>query len=617
MAQEVANAAPGGAAVAALAAVAASFADPSLDSVPSVGAVVYVGRDTRRSSPRLNALAVKGAQLCGAEVRDLGLVTTPQLHHVVRMRNVADGVASHRPGGLVPGSTGVEAGDAEKWASEAGYFEMLADAYVRLTSSTATPMPSREVVVDASGGVGALKLQPLQAAIHKAAAKAAAAMHTAAGKEAEAQRAEKRSKVAADGDAYSSGQGGVTGGVPVLNFVLVNGVDSEGSGLNEGCGAEFVQKGRQPPKGLLLQSGNNDGGDGSGGGGDGSSWQGRRLCSFDGDGDRLVYHFYDHSSSWHLLDGDKIATLFADFLGAEFRAAGLMPTQQGAELTGEEGGGRAGVGLAVVQTAYANGASSAYLRSQGLTLDFAKTGVKFVHHVALKHDVGVYFEANGHGTVLFQPHVVEALKAELARLTSLSPEGGGGRAVVALERLLAFHQLVNQAVGDALSDLLCIEAILAIRGWGSEEADGGSAGGAGGGGGGAHSSSSQRLGGVKEWDALYCDLPSRQSKLPVKDRTVVQCSADETQTTNPPGLQERLNELMAAPAADAVPGGISSSSGGGSEEPQLKRCFVRPSGTEDVVRVYAEAATQLLADALAVEAARAVFDFAGGVGARP
>ena len=27
------------------------------------------------------------------------------------------------------------------------------------------------------------------------------------------------------------------------------------------------------------------------------------------------------------------------------------------------------------------------------------TGVKYLHHEALKYDVGVYFEANGHGTV--------------------------------------------------------------------------------------------------------------------------------------------------------------------------------------------------------------------------
>ena len=36
------------------------------------------------------------------------------------------------------------------------------------------------------------------------------------------------------------------------------------------------------------------------------------------------------------------------------------------------------------------------------------------------------------------------------------------------------------------------------------------------------------------------------------------------------------------------------------------RCFVRPSGTEDCVRVYAEAATQDAADALAAAAIGAI-----------
>ena len=43
----------------------------------------------------------------------------------------------------------------------------------------------------------------------------------------------------------------------------------------------------------------------------------------------------------------------------------------------------------------------------------------------------------------------------------------------------------------------------------------------------------------------------------------------------------------------------------------------RPSGTEDVVRIYAEADTQDAADALATECARAVFDLAGGLGDKP
>lgn len=47
------------------------------------------------------------------------------------------------------------------------------------------------------------------------------------------------------------------------------------------------------------------------------------------------------------------------------------------------------------------------------------------------------------------------------------------------------------------------------------------------------------------------------------------------------------------------------------------RSFVRPSGTEDIVRVYAEAADQASADALAQTVRALVYKHAGGVGPEP
>lgn len=34
-----------------------------------------------------------------------------------------------------------------------------------------------------------------------------------------------------------------------------------------------------------------------------------RVASVDGDADRLVYYFVDDNNAFHLLDGDRIATL--------------------------------------------------------------------------------------------------------------------------------------------------------------------------------------------------------------------------------------------------------------------------------------------------------------------
>lgn len=64
-----------------------------------------------------------------------------------------------------------------------------------------------------------------------------------------------------------------------------------------------------------------------------------------------------------------------------------------------------------MQTAYANGSSTKYMREAlGMQVLLAKTGVKHLHHLAETFDVGIYFEANGHGTILFKDSLLERLR---------------------------------------------------------------------------------------------------------------------------------------------------------------------------------------------------------------
>lgn len=66
--------------------------------------------------------------------------------------------------------------------------------------------------------------------------------------------------------------------------------------------------------------------------------------------------------------------------------------------------------VGIVQTAYANGASTAFIRDKlGVEVVVTPTGVKFLHEEAVKFDVGIYFEANGHGTVLFSSKLLQRL----------------------------------------------------------------------------------------------------------------------------------------------------------------------------------------------------------------
>ena len=67
--------------------------------------------------------------------------------------------------------------------------------------------------------------------------------------------------------------------------------------------------------------------------------------------------------------------------------------------------------LGLVQTAYANGSSTDYIVNKlGVPVACAPTGVKHLHHKALEYDVGVYFEANGHGTVIFSDKAQQLIR---------------------------------------------------------------------------------------------------------------------------------------------------------------------------------------------------------------
>ena len=255
-----------------------------------------------------------------------------------------------------------------------------------------------------------------------------------------------------------------------------------------------------------------------------------RCASLDGDADRIVYYFIDQDDVFHLLDGDRIATLAALFIGDLAKSTGLSEKLK----------------VGVVQTAYANGASTDYITSHlKLPVVCTPTGVKHLHHAATKFDVGVYFEANGHGTVVFS-------ELALKRINKYEPKSPAQ--AEALETLRALTQLINQTVGDALSDLLLVEVILAHKSWGP-----------------------------KQWDLTYADLPNRLVRIEVRDRGIFKTFDAERKLESPPGLQNQIDALVG--------------------KYKNGRSFARASGTEDAVRVYAEAATRGEADELASKVA--------------
>lgn len=278
---------------------------------------------------------------------------------------------------------------------------------------------------------------------------------------------------------------------------IVNANVADITALNVGCGADYVKTGQQEPVGSNLQ--------------------GKLGASFDGDADRIVFYFTNGEGKFHLLDGDRIAILLADFIH------GLV-----GELENTS------VNIGIVQTAYANGASTKYIADVlKLPIVCTKTGVKHLHHAATEFDIGVYFEANGHGTVLFKPEFI-------TRLRNVKPSK-------ARDTLLLLSDLINQTVGDSMSDLLAV--IVALTYLNKSPAD---------------------------WFQMYQDLPNKLYKVLVKDRFMFKTTDAERKLVEPLGVQDKIDSIVS------------------SIDPKNGRSFVRASGTEDAVRVYSEASSQTL-----------------------
>jgi len=292
----------------------------------------------------------------------------------------------------------------------------------------------------------------------------------------------------------------------VLEVEMVNTGEGE---LNSGCGADFVKVSQGAPQGLEMV-------------------EGVRCVSVDGDADRVLY-YYKSAGGFRLLDGDRIATLLAGHIKHLLASSGLSDT----------------IKLGLVQTAYANGSSTEYISSSlGVPVSCVPTGVKHLHHKAMDYDIGVYFEANGHGTVVFSESAMKII----------SEKGG--------EKLCTLMDVVNQTVGDAISDMLVVECVLADKGWDCED-----------------------------WYKCYTDLPNRLGKVGVRDRTLVTTTDAERKVVTPAGMQDRIDKIV----ADYTRG----------------RSFVRPSGTEDCVRVYSEAETREGADLLNKRVSEMVVEMIG------
>uniref|UniRef100_A0A915Q0M9 phosphoacetylglucosamine mutase n=1 Tax=Setaria digitata TaxID=48799 RepID=A0A915Q0M9_9BILA len=407
-------------------------------------AKVFTAIDTRPSSKYIEEAAFCGAQYAKVGGRRLGLLTTPQLHYIIRCQNDS----------------------TYGYPTEAGYYAKVRNALAGLNFVTRCGRAYIPTLhLDCANGVGAQKF-PLVCIS--------------------------------------------------LSTLVVNLINNQEAQLNDQCGADYVKMEKKFPRNFDAVQ------------------VFERCAAFDGDADRLVYFYRDASNKCVLIDGDKIAALFAKYITERITGAGLSDVFT----------------VSVIQTGYANGNSTRFLKNEmGVHVRCVATGIKNLQREAIKYDIAVYFEANGHGTVYFSPRFYEIMRTIIHRDETDQK--------IEIRRLLYFSKLLNTVVGDAMTDLLAVEMLLKHYDWT-----------------------------VENWNSMYEELPNLQKKLKVASRSAIQMNVDETKCVKPQRLQ-RMIDTIVSKYADG-------------------RSFVRPSGTEDVVRIYAEASTNDDAKAIVSEVEIAV-----------
>lgn len=195
--------------------------------------------------------------------------------------------------------------------------------------------------------------------------------------------------------------------------------------------------------------------------------------------------------------------------------------------------------MGIICTAYSNGAFMKLMESEYkdiFTLEIAKTGVKFLKQAAEKYDIAVEYEANGHGKV----SVSDLLSVKISSLISYCMSSSD---ILLLELLNSFLALFNPTVGDSITVMLSVECSLKLLNYS-----------------------------IIDWTNIYSPLLFVYGKLVVKNKADFECIDNETMLIKPNKLQVFIDDIV----CDSNKNNFDS------------RCFVRPSGTEDVVRIYSE-----------------------------
>tara|TARA_B100000902_G_C27318915_1_gene923045 strand:- start:112 stop:1503 length:1392 start_codon:yes stop_codon:yes gene_type:complete len=261
-----------------------------------------------------------------------------------------------------------------------------------------------------------------------------------------------------------------------LSYKLINICINTYNLLNYEAGTDYIISNNKPPSNFMYD---------------------KLSCSLDGDADRFIFYYYDNKLN--ILDGDYIAILYVKMISK-------LLTKFKKKYS-----------FGYIHTPYTNKAIINYIKNSNpnISIECTATGVKNLHHKALNYDVSVYFESNGHGTLLVN-NIDLQNDIDFIKIDNLN----------------------NKVVGDGISGIFCVLYFLKELNMN-----------------------------YKDWFNLVIKNNNFLYKKNVEDRSIYKTNKNGDRLIEPKLLQDKLDNIM---------------------DIYNCYCFIRPSGTENVIRIYIE-----------------------------
>lgn len=246
-------------------------------------------------------------------------------------------------------------------------------------------------------------------------------------------------------------------------------------------------------------------------------------CSLDGDADRIIYYFRNSDDKLCILDGDYIAILYITFLIKHVK----IDTKQ--------------ISVGYVFSPYTNKKIVSYMKTidNHIHCECAGVGVKKLIAKSKQYDICVYFESNGHGSIVYNLSKIKTIQN--------------------LDYVLNIN---NMIVGDGINSIFLVKYML-----------------------------SELKYDHTKWYSLVHKNPFELYKIRCRSRFSFVTTKTEDRLIEPYELQDDIDHLIKTHTDNNL------------------FIFVRPSGTENVIRIYIESDSETLNQEIKIKMNHQLFNY--------